>query len=276
MAGSRIMTWARSLWSPSEQTSWKCQTSVCRWKDVHVCSVAQSCPTLRPHGLEPIRLLCSWGSPGKNTGVGCHFVLQGIFLTQGSNLRLLHWRFFTTEPPIAAAKRGPGKERIPYMLKARGEDQRWERRLERQSLAKKIWALYLRWGSCSRCHKSACDSEDWWALVVGSLQQHDGSREECFERDRRRQAYQGKGGYKEKAWPRALPGDLGIETKSGTRGLNNAVEKEAWKLVHLVHVSVEGKDQRSPGGHLWKEMENKWLHDNRELGRKVVSLSHGS
>ena len=30
--------------------------------------------------------------PGKNTGVGCHFLLQGIFLTQGSNLSLLHWQ----------------------------------------------------------------------------------------------------------------------------------------------------------------------------------------
>ena len=34
----------------------------------------------------PARLLCPWDSPGKNTGVGCHFLLQGIFLTQGSNL----------------------------------------------------------------------------------------------------------------------------------------------------------------------------------------------
>ena len=31
------------------------------------------------------RLLCPWAFPGKNTGVGCHFLLQGIFLTQGSN-----------------------------------------------------------------------------------------------------------------------------------------------------------------------------------------------
>ena len=37
-------------------------------------------------------LLCPWDSPGKNTGVGCHFLLQGIFLTQGSNLHLLHWQ----------------------------------------------------------------------------------------------------------------------------------------------------------------------------------------
>ena len=47
------------------------------------------------HGLRPTRLLCSWDSPGKDTGVGCHFLLQGIFLTRGSNLRLLcllHWQ----------------------------------------------------------------------------------------------------------------------------------------------------------------------------------------
>ena len=39
--------------------------------------------------------------PGKNTGVGGQFLLQGIFLTQGWNSRLLHWQvdFFTTEPP---------------------------------------------------------------------------------------------------------------------------------------------------------------------------------
>ena len=37
-------------------------------------------------------LLCPWDSPGKNTGVGCHFLLQWIFQTQGSNLGLLHCR----------------------------------------------------------------------------------------------------------------------------------------------------------------------------------------
>ena len=36
--------------------------------------------------------LLSMGFPSKNTGVGCHFLLQGIFLTQGSNLHLLHWQ----------------------------------------------------------------------------------------------------------------------------------------------------------------------------------------
>ena len=37
------------------------------------------------HGLRPARLLCPWDSPGKNTGVGCHALLQGIFPTQGLN-----------------------------------------------------------------------------------------------------------------------------------------------------------------------------------------------
>ena len=47
---------------------------------------------LGPHRLEPTRLLCSWGFSGKNIGVGCHFLLQGIFPTQGSNSCLLHWQ----------------------------------------------------------------------------------------------------------------------------------------------------------------------------------------
>ena len=45
-----------------------------------------------PHGLQAIRLLCPWDSPGKHTGVGCHALLQGIFLMQGWNLHLLHWK----------------------------------------------------------------------------------------------------------------------------------------------------------------------------------------
>ena len=48
--------------------------------------------SLRPHRLQPARLLCPWDSPGKNTGMGCHALLQGIFPTQGSNPGLLHRR----------------------------------------------------------------------------------------------------------------------------------------------------------------------------------------
>ena len=63
------------------------------------CLVSKTCPTLlHSHGLWPARLLCPRDSPGKKTGVGWHFLLQEIFLTQGSNLSLLigrqilyHW-----------------------------------------------------------------------------------------------------------------------------------------------------------------------------------------
>ena len=46
--------------------------------------------SLRTRELQPARLLCPWNFPGKNTGVGCHFLLQGLFLTHGSNLHFLH------------------------------------------------------------------------------------------------------------------------------------------------------------------------------------------
>ena len=54
---------------------------------------AQLCLTLlQPCGQQPDRLLCPWDSPGEATAVGCHFLLQGIFPTQGSNPGLLHWQ----------------------------------------------------------------------------------------------------------------------------------------------------------------------------------------
>ena len=52
---------------------------------------------LRPHGLQPARLLCPWDSPGEKTGVGCHFLLQGIFPPQELNSglplcrKMLYW-----------------------------------------------------------------------------------------------------------------------------------------------------------------------------------------
>ena len=59
-----------------------------------LCCVSRSVvsDSLQPQGLEPSRLLCPWDSPGKNTGVGCYFLLQRIFPTQGWNLCLLHDR----------------------------------------------------------------------------------------------------------------------------------------------------------------------------------------
>ena len=48
--------------------------------------------SLQPRGLQRTRLLCPWNSPGKNTGVGCRFLLQEIFPTQRSNLDFMHCR----------------------------------------------------------------------------------------------------------------------------------------------------------------------------------------
>ena len=75
---------------------------------------------MRRHGRQPIRLLCPGHSPGKNTGEGCHALLQGIFSTQGSNLQilcLLHWQAsslplsYQGRPPFISAysknKSGP-------------------------------------------------------------------------------------------------------------------------------------------------------------------------
>ena len=94
-------------------SSWGLRTSVLEW--VHVgcttvptiiaaavvfntteliyrtaCSVVFN--SLRPHELQTAKLLCPQDSPGKNTGVGYHFLLQGIFQTQVSNRDLLHWQ----------------------------------------------------------------------------------------------------------------------------------------------------------------------------------------
>ena len=63
------------------------------WLGVYLCSVISvMLDSLQPYGLWPARLLSPWDSPGKNTGVGCHALLQGIFLTQGLNPGLLHYR----------------------------------------------------------------------------------------------------------------------------------------------------------------------------------------
>ena len=69
---------------------------------VHACSVLSN--FLPPHRLLLTRFLCPWNFPGKNAGVGCHFLLQGIFLTWGLKLHLLHllcWQVdsLQTKPP---------------------------------------------------------------------------------------------------------------------------------------------------------------------------------
>ena len=58
-----------------------------------MCLVTQSCPTLcDPIDYSPLGSSVHGDSPGKNTGVGCHALLQGIFPAQGSNPDLPHCR----------------------------------------------------------------------------------------------------------------------------------------------------------------------------------------
>ena len=59
-------TWVRSLaWEDSLEKGRATHSSILAWRI--------------PCCLLPTRLLPPWNSPGKNTGVGCHFLLQGIF-----------------------------------------------------------------------------------------------------------------------------------------------------------------------------------------------------
>ena len=64
---------------------------VCVCAHVRVCvSCSVMSDSLWPHGLSPARFLCPWNSPGKNTGMDCHSLLQRNFPTQESNPVLMH------------------------------------------------------------------------------------------------------------------------------------------------------------------------------------------
>ena len=55
-------------------------------------SVSKSCPTLITPNTVAQKLLCPWDSPGRDARVSCHFISQGIFPKQRSNLCLLNWQ----------------------------------------------------------------------------------------------------------------------------------------------------------------------------------------
>ena len=88
---------------------------------MHVCMCPKSLLsslTLQPYGLQPVRLLCPWHSPGKNTGMGCRALLQGIFPTQGSNPHLLNLptlarEFFITSTTWEAGSKNENHKDIP-------------------------------------------------------------------------------------------------------------------------------------------------------------------
>ena len=74
--------------SPPDFSFLTCLNYLCVCVLSHFSHVQLFC--MQPHGLQPTKLLCPWDSPGKNTRLGCHGLLQGIFQTQESNWCLLH------------------------------------------------------------------------------------------------------------------------------------------------------------------------------------------
>ena len=93
------------IWSPNSlwTGSWmrwrhSCQHGICffmekqQWLKFMKKWKVKVSDSLQPHERYPIMLLCPWNFPGKNTEMGCHFLLQGILPTQGSNLDVLHYR----------------------------------------------------------------------------------------------------------------------------------------------------------------------------------------
>ena len=76
-------------WEERIKKKRRCVMHVLKWKSES--EVTESCPTLcDPVDCSPPG--CLWDFPGKNTGLGCHFLLQEIFPTQGLNPGLLHCR----------------------------------------------------------------------------------------------------------------------------------------------------------------------------------------
>ena len=88
-------SWLSGLWRSFLYTFvYSCHLFLISSASVKLVSVSHSVVpnSLRLHGLQPTRLLCPWDFPGKDIGLGCHFLLQGIFPAQGSNPGLLHCR----------------------------------------------------------------------------------------------------------------------------------------------------------------------------------------
>ena len=92
---NKQFVWAHWLcWLDSNKCIYKTSRDFMNYEMQNISSSVMS-DSSQSHWLQPSRLLCPWNSPGKNTGVGCHALPQGIFLTQGFNLGLLcvlHWQ----------------------------------------------------------------------------------------------------------------------------------------------------------------------------------------
>ena len=106
--------------------------------------------------IQPARLLCPWNSPGKNTGVGGHSLLQGIFPTQESNPGLLHCRQSLPTEPMSKSSSGEAGEGAQW-TRERGQWQ--EQGLTLAGLREKIGRERLEKGSRGNFWNSFCCKE---------------------------------------------------------------------------------------------------------------------
>ena len=105
--------WESTLIQPLCRTVWRFLKKL--WIELPcVCACSIMSDSLRPHGLQPARLLWPWYFPGKNTGVGHHFLLQRIFPSQGSNPYLLHWEVDSL--PLNHQESPPSKTWYDYFI----------------------------------------------------------------------------------------------------------------------------------------------------------------
>ena len=86
----RVLVMDREVWRASVHGVAKSRTRLSSWTELKWSHSVMS-DSFWPHGLWPTRFLHPWDFPG-NTIVGCHFLLQEIFLTQGLNPGLPHCR----------------------------------------------------------------------------------------------------------------------------------------------------------------------------------------
>ena len=110
----------------------------------------------------PARLLCPWDFPGKNTGAGCHFQLQGTFLTQRSNPRLLlllHWEAGSLLP----YHQGSEKASIdPSLSRERGRLAPWTFPTPKDGIPELIVYQYYTWTV-----QNFCDMNTEGSLTFG-------------------------------------------------------------------------------------------------------------